>query len=103
MCQYGSVASDIDANASCCGQCCCFWLLHYCCLQGLIAGPKREQLRAAHNLPPEPCGDCCVHTFCGPCAVAQEARIIKKYGAKPAQAAFVTAPMTAPPPQQAMS
>jgi Cys-rich protein (TIGR01571 family) len=239
MCQYGSVASDIDPKSSCCGQCCCFWLLHYCCLQGLIAGPKRAQLRAAHNLPPEPCGgwtgqswahfaihavpessargaaqpapslaalaahtafsgcvapssawrslaplshlpcspapgDCCVHTWCGPCAVAQEARIIKarlqmcgtwfrvhqkalhtcrscmprpvrdvgcwllairqagwvcllslctcckhcrmltqpsrlaprrlvqKYGAQPAQAAFVTAPMTAPPPEQAM-
>lgn len=27
-----------------------------CCLQGLVAGGKRNQLRAAHNLPPEPCG-----------------------------------------------
>ena len=194
-------------------------LLHYCCLQGLIAGPKREQLRAAHNLPPEPCGACmggataawqllplcaalavprfahhtsflqgrgalpawrltpplhpcarrllrahllwplrcgpggphhqgqpprcmhpaeCIRVLAQPAWPSREAsrwlsasRLLavtlpiplrrwkrraliappasallclpQKYGAKPAQAAFVTAPMTAPPPQQAMS
>lgn len=29
-----------------------------CCLQGLVAGPKRAMLRVNHGLQPEPCGGC---------------------------------------------
>lgn len=29
-CQYGSVASDIDESASCCGQCCIYWCAVRC-------------------------------------------------------------------------
>mmetsp|Transcript_5458 Transcript_5458/g.12087 ORF Transcript_5458/g.12087 Transcript_5458/m.12087 type:complete len:273 (+) Transcript_5458:167-985(+) len=50
---------------------CCHWFT--CC----FAATYRGALRAKYNLPAEPCGDCCVHCFCTPCAVCQEARELR--------------------------
>lgn len=58
-------------------RCCLYYLAHLFCLQGCVAGPKRAKLRGAHGLPAEPCSDCCVHTWCSPCAVCQEMRVVK--------------------------
>ena len=45
----------------------------------LLAGTAkhtRHDVRRRFNLKEEPCGDCCVHCFCGPCAVCQVRRVI---------------------------
>eukprot|EP00850_Spirogloea_muscicola_P023436 SM000356S13440 [mRNA] locus=s356:84599:85529:- [translate_table: standard] len=34
----------------------------------------RTQIRRKYNLPEAPCGDCCVHFWCHPCAICQEHR-----------------------------
>eukprot|EP00301_Raphidiophrys_heterophryoidea_P025750 c8710_g1_i2.p1 GENE.c8710_g1_i2~~c8710_g1_i2.p1 ORF type:complete len:120 (-),score=26.07 c8710_g1_i2:258-584(-) len=33
---------------------------------------QRTKIRAKYNLPAQPCNDCCLHFFCGSCAIAQE-------------------------------
>lgn len=75
--QYGKFAEAMGEGGCCC-QCLLYWLAHMFCLQGLVAGPKRAKLRGAHGLPPAPCGDCCIHTWCSPLAVCQEMRVVKK-------------------------
>jgi Cys-rich protein (TIGR01571 family) len=64
-------------GGGCCGPCCAtFWL--GCCSPFYTCG-VRHRLRTAHNLPEAPCGDCCVHCFCQPCAVIQEATEIEAH------------------------
>jgi Cys-rich protein (TIGR01571 family) len=31
-----------------------------------------------YNLPEGPCNDCCVHFWCSPCAICQEAQELRK-------------------------
>ncbi|KAK9833117.1 hypothetical protein WJX74_007900 [Apatococcus lobatus] len=72
-CLYGDNNKQLRGSGA--GPCCLyFWLS--CCVC-FIAGPFREELRERHNLQERPCGDCCVHCCCSPCAVCQEAREIK--------------------------
>ncbi|EFN58599.1 hypothetical protein CHLNCDRAFT_140784 [Chlorella variabilis] len=85
-------------DGSCVLNCCLYWLLGVFCLDCCLAAPKRGRLRDNHALAPEPCGDCCVHCWCGPCAVCQEARLIKSHGVMPAHMA-APAGAAAPPPQ----
>lgn len=55
---------------------CCMYL--FCCpIQCFTLGNFRTDLRAKYNLPPGACGDCCIHCFCGHCAICQEAREIR--------------------------
>ncbi|KAM0839020.1 hypothetical protein ACQ4PT_060587 [Festuca glaucescens] len=40
----------------------------------------RSRLRGHYGLKEKPCGDCCVHWFCEPCALCQEYRELKHRG-----------------------
>ena len=40
----------------------------------------RSRLHQQYGLQEKPCGDCCVHWCCGPCALCQEYRELKKRG-----------------------
>ncbi|KAB1212639.1 Protein PLANT CADMIUM RESISTANCE 9, partial [Morella rubra] len=44
----------------------------------------RSKLRGFYSLPEDPCGDCCVHCWCGPCALCQEYRELTARGMEPA-------------------
>ncbi|XP_015634549.2 cell number regulator 2 [Oryza sativa Japonica Group] len=40
----------------------------------------RSRLHQQYGLQEKPCGDCCVHWCCGPCALCQEYRELKSRG-----------------------
>ncbi|CAF3442855.1 unnamed protein product [Rotaria socialis] len=62
-CLFGSNAEKIDAHFYLC------WVPHYF---------ERQNLREKYNLEANPsCGDCLTTSFCGPCALCQEAREMK--------------------------
>ncbi|KAF5842683.1 protein plant cadmium resistance 7 [Dunaliella salina] len=68
-----------------CGCClpCHLYLLHcclyFCCtpFACIFAGSTRAMVRNKYGLSEQPCNDCCVHCFCSPCALCQEARQLK--------------------------
>ncbi|KAL4857904.1 Cell number regulator 11 [Chlorella vulgaris] len=78
-CLYGENTEKLG-EGSCFGNCCLYWVLSLLGCQCCLAAGPRGRLRAAHQLGPSPCGDCCTHCWCGPCAVCQEARVLKHYG-----------------------
>lgn len=46
----------------------------------IISCINREKMRVVYSLPPDPCGDCLVHFWCGPCALCQEYRELTNKG-----------------------
>lgn len=59
-----------------------------------VAKTARRNVREAHGLGELPCSDCCVHCWCGACALCQEARALKIFEAAAAASAkgqFATA------------
>ncbi|KAK9823834.1 hypothetical protein WJX72_005813 [[Myrmecia] bisecta] len=98
-CMFGENSSKIR-NSGCFGPC----LLYYCCscFACIFAGNLRGEIRGKYNLPEEPCSDCCVHFWCSPCGVCQEARHIAACGNNPQGAMTMQqTQMTAPHQQQA--
>ncbi|XP_008646745.1 cell number regulator 4 isoform X3 [Zea mays] len=108
---FGQVAEVLDKGMTSCGLA----GLLYCLLlhAGVAVVPchciytctYRRKLRAAYDLPPEPCADCCVHMWCGPCAISQMYRELKNRGADPAMGWEVLSKKTtmAPVPMQDMT
>ncbi|XP_066343526.1 cell number regulator 4-like [Miscanthus floridulus] len=108
---FGQVAEVLDKGVTSCGLA----GLIYCLLlhAGVVLVPchclytctYRRKLRAAYGLPPEPCGDCCVHFWCRPCALSQMYRELKNRGADPADGweALSKKMTTAPVPMQDMT
>uniref|UniRef100_A0ACD5VMX7 Uncharacterized protein n=1 Tax=Avena sativa TaxID=4498 RepID=A0ACD5VMX7_AVESA len=80
---FGRIAEIVDKGAiSCCTTGTLYTLLG---LATGIGGPfyaccYRRRLRAEYGLREEPCPDCCVHLFCGFCALCQEYRELKARG-----------------------
>ena len=52
-------------------------------LQSAMSCTYRARLRAHYSLPDAPCCDCCVHYWCGPCALVQEYKELKARGLDP--------------------
>jgi len=71
---FGDNYRKIMGGDSCTGGCCAYYWLSCIYLCALTGAPTRKAIRNKYNLPEEPCNDCCVHCFCGPCAICQEAR-----------------------------
>jgi Cys-rich protein (TIGR01571 family) len=71
-CLFGKIASKIN-HRSCCENCLCYLTCFQCCLHTSF----RNSLRKKYLLPEEPCNDCCIGWFYGPCGLCQEAREIK--------------------------
>ncbi len=78
-CLFGQNAEKID-NSSCCGMCCVYTILTSCYLCWLPHYFKRENLRRKYNLREDPCNDLPTALCCGPCAICQEARFLKRRG-----------------------
>mmetsp|Transcript_8573 Transcript_8573/g.31674 ORF Transcript_8573/g.31674 Transcript_8573/m.31674 type:complete len:144 (+) Transcript_8573:190-621(+) len=74
----------------CCGACCTFCLVQWCagCCLPCFTMTARTDLRRAQNLAKEPCGDCCTHYWCLPCALCQEHRQMKMHGVSPVNPVF---------------
>ncbi|BAF14911.1 Os04g0461600, partial [Oryza sativa Japonica Group] len=79
---FGRIAEIVDQGAtSCCARGTLYMLLamatgfacaYSCCY--------RSRLHQQYGLQEKPCGDCCVHWCCGPCALCQEYRELKSRG-----------------------
>ncbi|CAD6248093.1 unnamed protein product [Miscanthus lutarioriparius] len=63
---FGRTAEIVDRGSTCC--------------QWLYGCTKRSSMRAQYNLQESPCLDCCVHFWCGPCALGQEYKELEKRG-----------------------
>ncbi|CAF5113269.1 unnamed protein product, partial [Rotaria sp. Silwood1] len=58
---------------------------------------KRQVLRQKYGLREDPsCGDCLTTCFCGPCALCQEARFLKRRAVQPGTV-IAAAPHTVQP------
>uniref|UniRef100_A0A7N0VEK9 Uncharacterized protein n=1 Tax=Kalanchoe fedtschenkoi TaxID=63787 RepID=A0A7N0VEK9_KALFE len=81
---FGRNAEIIDQGATtCCGGCCVFAILAEVGCACLYSCSYRSKLRQQYSLPDQPCGDCCVHFLCGPCALCQEHRELRNRGFDP--------------------
>jgi Cys-rich protein (TIGR01571 family) len=74
-CLYGENAEKIDGS-SCFASGCLWYLLSGWGLCCLVHKGKRKALRDRFQIQ-EDCNDCAVTTFCGSCAICQEARELK--------------------------
>eukprot|EP01024_Parvocaulis_polyphysoides_P030786 TRINITY_DN28008_c0_g1_i4.p3 TRINITY_DN28008_c0_g1~~TRINITY_DN28008_c0_g1_i4.p3 ORF type:complete len:148 (-),score=6.53 TRINITY_DN28008_c0_g1_i4:227-670(-) len=87
-----SQATGESGKAVCASYC----IQHTCCSCAIVGASVRKQLRCKYNLINEDYetwintpikklnfqhrqqfGDCCLHCFCGPCSICQEARQVK--------------------------
>ncbi|XP_021316081.1 cell number regulator 11 isoform X1 [Sorghum bicolor] len=66
--------------AACCMNGTLYYLLATIGCQWLYGCTKRSSMRTQYNLQESPCLDCCVHFWCGPCALCQEYRELEKRG-----------------------
>jgi len=66
--------------AACCMNGTLYYLLATIGCQWLYGCTKRSSMRAQYNLQESPCLDCCVHFWCGPCALCQEYKELEKRG-----------------------
>ncbi|KAF6998340.1 hypothetical protein CFC21_014464 [Triticum aestivum] len=80
---FGRIAEIVDKGAiSCCASGTLYMLLAMTTVvgTGFYSCCYRAKLREEHGLAEKPCGDCCVHFFCGLCALSQEYRELKNRG-----------------------
>ncbi len=79
-CLFGQNAENIDGS-NCCLMCCAYAVLSPCYLCWIPHCMKREALRQKYGLKDDPnCSDCPAACCCGPCALCQEARLLKHRG-----------------------
>ena len=78
-CLFGQNAEKIDGS-SCCLMCLAYGCLLNFSLCWIPHCIKRKDLRNRYGLREEPCGDCPTTFCCGPCALCQEARFLKRQG-----------------------
>ncbi|KAG2708360.1 hypothetical protein I3843_05G170700 [Carya illinoinensis] len=79
---FGRISEIADkGSSSCFGNGVLYFLLQIVtgcgCLYSCI---YRAKLRKLYMLEESPCGDCCVHCFCEPCALCQEYRELQNRG-----------------------
>ena len=61
-------------------MCCAYTVLLSCYLCWIPHCLKRQDLRNKYGLREDPCNDCPTVFCCGPCALCQEARFLKRRG-----------------------
>lgn len=66
--------------AACCMSGTLYYLLSTIGWQWLYGCAKRSSMRSQYSLRESPCMDCCVHFWCGPCALCQEYTELQKRG-----------------------
>ncbi|XWS34458.1 hypothetical protein CRYUN_Cryun21dG0040200 [Craigia yunnanensis] len=78
---FGKIAEIIDQQS--CFRGACGTLYAFCLFTGcacIYSSSYRSRLRDRYMLEASPCGDCCVHFFCEPCALCQEYRQLQNSG-----------------------
>ncbi|GMY22194.1 protein PLANT CADMIUM RESISTANCE 7-like [Fagus crenata] len=81
---FGRIAEVVDqGGTSCFSAARNYMLLAHIGAVFLYTCTYRTKLRGLYKLPAEPCGDCCVHSFCTACALCQEYRELKNRGLDP--------------------
>eukprot|EP01025_Chloroclados_australasicus_P061022 TRINITY_DN7927_c0_g1_i1.p2 TRINITY_DN7927_c0_g1~~TRINITY_DN7927_c0_g1_i1.p2 ORF type:complete len:126 (-),score=4.54 TRINITY_DN7927_c0_g1_i1:232-609(-) len=90
-CVLGDNHSRVTGEGGC-GPCCCYACLGMIMLCAIQGGKVRKTVRDKYGIA-EDTGDCCLHCFCGPCAICQEAREIKM---RQKQTQFASAPAQYP-------
>ncbi|KAJ4794194.1 Protein PLANT CADMIUM RESISTANCE 2 [Rhynchospora pubera] len=79
---FGQIAEIVDRGSSACGTNGALYML-IMCVTGcacLFSCFYRAKMRSQYSLKEAPCGDCCIHCFCEPCALCQEYRELKRRG-----------------------
>ncbi|KAL6292273.1 hypothetical protein ACE6H2_000415 [Prunus campanulata] len=83
---FGQIAEIVDEGRN---SCLChgivYGLLMTIQCQWVYSCTFRKRLRQKFGLPEEPCGDCCVHYCCEPCALCQEHAELKSRGFDPSE------------------
>ncbi|ONI26752.1 hypothetical protein PRUPE_1G043400 [Prunus persica] len=93
---FGRIAEIVDeGRSSCLSHGLLYGLLLTINFQWVYSCMYRKRLREKFGLPEEPCGDCCVHFFCEPCALCQEHAELKSRGFDPSKG-WTGAPTAAP-------
>ncbi|XP_008224134.1 PREDICTED: protein PLANT CADMIUM RESISTANCE 7-like [Prunus mume] len=93
---FGRIAEIVDeGRSSCLSQGLVYGLLFTINFQWVYSCLYRKRLRQNFGLPEEPCGDCCVHFFCEPCALCQEHAELKSRGFDPSKG-WIGTPTAAP-------
>ena len=87
-CLFGQNAKNIDGS-NCLLMCCAYSCLAECYLCWIPHYFKRKNLREKYGLREDPCGDLPTTVCCGPCALCQEARFLKRRGNLNNQRLFV--------------
>ncbi|AQK68557.1 Protein PLANT CADMIUM RESISTANCE 11 [Zea mays] len=78
---FGRTAEIVDrGSTSCCMSGTLYYLLSTIGWQWLYGCAKRSSMRSQYSLRESPCMDCCVHFWCGPCALCQEYTELQKRG-----------------------
>ncbi|PQQ18066.1 protein PLANT CADMIUM RESISTANCE 7-like [Prunus yedoensis var. nudiflora] len=81
---FGRIAEVVDEGRnSCLSHSIVYGLLCTMQCQWVYSCMYRQRLRQKFVLPDEPCGDCCVHFCCEPCALCQEHAELKSRGFNP--------------------
>ncbi|KAL6292277.1 hypothetical protein ACE6H2_000419 [Prunus campanulata] len=95
---FGRIAEIIDeGQSSCLSHSLVYGLLFTINFQWVYSCTYRKRLRQKFGLPEEPCGDCCVHFFCGHWALCQEHAELKSRGFDPSKG-WIEPPTAAPQP-----
>ncbi|CAF0779135.1 unnamed protein product [Adineta ricciae] len=82
-CLFGRNAEKID-DSNCCLWCCIYMCLTDCAICWYPHYMKRKLLRQKYDLREDPhCGDLFATICCGPCALCQEARFLKRQDEQP--------------------
>ncbi|XP_030444208.2 cell number regulator 2-like [Syzygium oleosum] len=82
---FGQNAEIIDKGSTSCafaGALCCL-MFHFFCCSYCYTCTYRTKLRKLYSIPGSQCGDCCLHHWCGPCALSQEYRELQNRGFNP--------------------
>nr|D9HP27.1 RecName: Full=Cell number regulator 11; AltName: Full=ZmCNR11 [Zea mays]ADI48425.1 cell number regulator 11 [Zea mays] len=77
---FGRTAEIVDRGSTCCMSGTLYYLLSTIGWQWLYGCAKRSSMRSQYSLRESPCMDCCVHFWCGPCALCQEYTELQKRG-----------------------
>uniref|UniRef100_A0A0D9ZFA4 Uncharacterized protein n=1 Tax=Oryza glumipatula TaxID=40148 RepID=A0A0D9ZFA4_9ORYZ len=82
---FGRVAEIVDRGSTSCGHSGALYvfLAVITGFQWIYTCTYRGKMRAQYGLSGEPCGDCCIHCWCEPCALIQEYRELAARGYDP--------------------
>ncbi|GAB4839233.1 hypothetical protein Ancab_028761 [Ancistrocladus abbreviatus] len=82
---FGQIAEIVDKGSSSCGVSGALYglLLSLTGCQWIYSCTYRTKMKKLYGIPPNTCGDCCIHFWCEYCALCQEYRELQRRGFEP--------------------